>query len=80
MEIEELKDKIKTVIDMEQQSASMAPITPIYISRMLNVPLELVEWTEGGYCDEQDSYGNEGSGRGCVALYACGLLCLYSGL
>ena len=43
MEIEELKDRIKTVIDMEQRSALMAPITPLYVSRMLNVPLEDVE-------------------------------------
>lgn len=39
----ELKDKISTVIDMEQRSASMAPITPLHISRMINVPLEDVE-------------------------------------
>lgn len=51
IEIEDLKDnpstelrtRIQTVIDMEQRSASMAPITPLYISRMLNVPLEEVE-------------------------------------
>lgn len=28
---------------MESRSASMAPITPLYISRMLNVPVEEVE-------------------------------------
>ena len=48
----ELRTRIKTVIDMEQRSASMAPITPLYISRMLNrgsserrvnVPVEEVE-------------------------------------
>ena len=43
MNKEELIEKIKTVIDMEQRSASMAPITPLYVSRMLNVPLEEVE-------------------------------------
>lgn len=45
MEIEERKARIKTVIDMEERSASMASITPLYISRMLNVPLEDVEAT-----------------------------------
>lgn len=39
----ELRTRIKTVIDMEQRSASMAPITPLFISRMLNVPQEEVE-------------------------------------
>ena len=39
----ELRTRIKTVIDMEQRSASMAPITPLYVSRMLNVPVEEVE-------------------------------------
>lgn len=38
-----LSTRIKTVIDMEQRSASMAPITPLYVSRMLNVPIEEVE-------------------------------------
>ena len=39
----ELRTRIKTVIDMEQRSASMAPITPLYVSRMRNVPVEEVE-------------------------------------
>ena len=39
----QLKERIKTVIDMESRSASMAPITPLYVSRMLNVPVEEVE-------------------------------------
>ena len=57
MEIEELKDKIKTVIDMEQRSASMAPITPLYVSRMLNVPVEEVEkcMKEMGVLDKKEN-------------------------
>lgn len=43
MEKKELEDKIRTVIDMEQRSAGMSPITPLHISRMINVPLEDVE-------------------------------------
>ena len=43
MDKNELIERIKTVIDMEQRSASMAPITPLYVSRMLNVPVEEVE-------------------------------------
>lgn len=43
MEIKELKERINTVIDIEQRSASMAPISPLYVSRMLNVPLKEVE-------------------------------------
>lgn len=43
MDKNELIERIKTVIDMEQRSASMTPITPLYVSRMLNVPLEEVE-------------------------------------
>ena len=43
MNKEDLIERIKTVIDMEQRSASMAPITPLYVSRMLNVPVEEVE-------------------------------------
>lgn len=43
MEVEELKDRIKTLIDIEQRSAQMAPPTPLYVSQMLNVPLEEVE-------------------------------------
>ena len=43
MEIKELRERINTVIDIEPRSASMAPIAPLYVSRMLNVPLEEVE-------------------------------------
>lgn len=43
MDKNELIERIKTVIDMEQRSASMAPITPLYVSRMLNVPVVDVE-------------------------------------
>lgn len=43
MNKEDLIERIKTVIDMVQRSASMAPITPLYVSRMLNVPVEEVE-------------------------------------
>lgn len=43
MDKNELIARIKTVIDMESRSASMAPITPPYVSRMLNVPVEVVE-------------------------------------
>lgn len=43
MNKEELKERINTLIDMEQRSASMAPITPLFVSRVLNVPLVDVE-------------------------------------
>ena len=39
----DLKSQITYLIGMERQSGSMDVITPIYISRMLNVPLEEVE-------------------------------------
>ena len=38
-----LKKNIEYLIDMERQSGSMDVITPLYVSRMLNVPLEEVE-------------------------------------
>lgn len=39
----DLKKNIEYLIGMEQQSGSMGVITPLYVSRMLNVPLEDVE-------------------------------------
>ena len=39
----DLKKNIKYLIGMERQSGSMDVITPLYVSRMLNVPLEDVE-------------------------------------
>ena len=39
----DLKKNIEYLIGMERQSGSMDAITPIYVSRMLNVPLEEVE-------------------------------------
>ena len=38
-----LKKNIEYLIGMERQSRSMDVITPLYVSRMLNVPLEEVE-------------------------------------
>lgn len=38
-----LKKNIEYLIGMERQSGSMDVITPLYVSRMLNVPLEDVE-------------------------------------
>ena len=38
----DLKKKIEYLIGMERQSGSMDVITPLYVSRMLNVPLEEV--------------------------------------
>lgn len=38
-----LKNKIECLIDMERRSGSMDVISPLYVSRMLNVPLEDVE-------------------------------------
>lgn len=38
-----LKKNIEYLIGMERQSGSMEVITPLYVSRMLNVPLEEVE-------------------------------------
>lgn len=39
----DLKKNIEYLIGMERQSGSMDVITPLYVSRMLNVPLEEVE-------------------------------------
>lgn len=39
----DLKKDIEYLIGMERQSGSMDVITPLYVSRMLNVPLEDVE-------------------------------------
>ena len=41
--LEDLKKNIEYLICMERQSGSMDVITPLYVSRMLNVPLEEVE-------------------------------------
>ena len=38
-----LKKRIEDLIEMERRSGSMDVITPLYMSRMLNVPLEEVE-------------------------------------
>lgn len=39
----DLRKNIEYLIGMERQSGSMDVITPLYVSRMLNVPLEEVE-------------------------------------
>ena len=39
----DLKKNIESLIGMERQSGSMDVITPLYVSRMLNVPVEEVE-------------------------------------
>ena len=39
----DLKKNIEYLIGMERQSGSMDVITPLYVSRMLNVPLEEIE-------------------------------------
>lgn len=39
----QLKKRIEDLIEMELHSGAMEVITPVYISRMLNVPLEEVE-------------------------------------
>ena len=39
----DLKKNIEYLIGMERQSGSMDMISPLYVSRMLNVPLEDVE-------------------------------------
>lgn len=41
--MEKLKKDIECLTDMERRSGSMDLITPLYVSRMLNVPLEKVE-------------------------------------
>ena len=39
----DMKKNIEHLIGMERQSGSMDVISPLYVSRMLNVPLEDVE-------------------------------------
>ena len=39
----DLKKNIEYLIDMERHSSSMEVITPLYVSRMLNEPLDKVE-------------------------------------
>lgn len=41
--VEKLKKDIEYITDMERRSGSMDLITPLYVSRMLNVPLEEAE-------------------------------------
>lgn len=41
--LDNLKKDIEYLIGMERQSGSMDVITPLYVSRMLNVPLDEVE-------------------------------------
>ena len=41
--VSDLKEKIEQLIVMERKSGSMDVVTPLYLSRMLNVPLEEVE-------------------------------------
>ena len=41
--VSDLKEKIEQLIVMERKSGSMDVITPLYVSRMLNVPLKEVE-------------------------------------
>lgn len=41
--MEELKKNIQDLVEMEHRSGSMEVITPIYVARMLNVPIEEVE-------------------------------------
>lgn len=41
--LDDLKKNIEYLIGMERQSGSMDVITPLYVSRMLNVPLGKVE-------------------------------------
>lgn len=39
----DLRTKIQNLIELERHSGSMEVITPLYVSRMLNVPLDEVE-------------------------------------
>lgn len=41
--LEKLKKDIECLTDMERRSGSMDLITPLYVSRMQNVPLEKVK-------------------------------------
>ena len=38
-----LAQRIAELVEMERRSGSMEVITPLYVSRMLNVPIEEVE-------------------------------------
>lgn len=38
-----LAQRIAELVEMERRSGSMEVITPLYVSRMLNVPIEDVE-------------------------------------
>ncbi len=40
--MEELRKAVEDLIEMERRSGSMDVITPLYVARMLNVPLEEV--------------------------------------
>ena len=40
--MEELRKAVEDLIEMERRSGLMDVITPLYVSRMLNVPLEEV--------------------------------------
>ncbi|WP_156145361.1 hypothetical protein [Prevotella pectinovora] len=42
-----MKKNIEYLIGMERQSGSMDAITPLYVSRMLNMPLEKVKKVMG---------------------------------
>lgn len=41
--MEQLKKDITYIIGNERAEGNIAPVSPLYISRMLNVPLEDVE-------------------------------------
>lgn len=41
--VSDLKEKIEQLLVMERKSGSMDVITPLYVARMLNVPVEEVE-------------------------------------
>lgn len=43
MDNEKLKKQIVDLIEMEHRSGSMEVCSPLYVARMLNVPLEDVE-------------------------------------
>lgn len=40
---ESLASRIKSLVEMERRSGSMEVMSPLYIARMLNVPVEDVE-------------------------------------
>lgn len=45
--LSDLKKNIEYLIGMERQSWSMEVVSPLYVSRLLNVPLEDVERVMG---------------------------------